>query len=83
MVANWVEKFGHYRLTFTAPVINNAAEVMFLVSGAEKAPALQAVLYSDASAEEFPAKLIQPRNGRLIWLVDRAALPALQQSKPA
>jgi 6-phosphogluconolactonase len=83
VVANWVEKFGHYRLTFTAPVINNAAEVMFLVSGAEKAPALQAVLYSDASAEEFPAKLIQPRNGRLIWLVDRAALPARQQSKPA
>jgi 6-phosphogluconolactonase len=83
VVANWVEKFGHYRLTFTAPVINNAAEVMFLVSGAEKTAALQSVLYSDASAEEFPAKLIQPRNGRLIWLVDRAALPASQQSKPA
>jgi 6-phosphogluconolactonase len=83
VVANWVEKFRHYRLTFTAPVINNAAEVMFLVSGAEKAAALRAVLYSNASAEEFPAKLIQPRNGQLIWLVDRAALPAGQQSKPA
>lgn len=83
VVANWVEKFGHYRLTFTAPVINNAAEVMFLVSGAEKAAALQSVLYSNAPAEEFPAKLIQPQNGRLIWLVDRAALPASQQSKPA
>lgn len=83
VVANWVEKFGHYRLTFTAPVINNAAQVMFLVSGAEKAAALQSVLYSNAPAEEFPAKLIQPQNGRLIWLVDRAALPASQQSKPA
>lgn len=83
VVANWVEKFGHYRLTFTAPVINNAAEVMFLVSGAEKTAALQSVLYSDASAEEFPAKLVQPRNGRLIWLVDRAALPASQQPKLA
>jgi 6-phosphogluconolactonase len=83
VAANWVEKFGHYRLTFTAPVINNAAEVIFLVSGAEKAAALQAVLYGNASADEFPAKLIQPRNGRLIWLVDRAALPAGQQSKPA
>lgn len=83
VVANWVEKFGHYRLTFTAPVINNAAEVVFLVSGAEKTAALQSVLYSDASAEEFPAKLVQPRNGRLIWLVDRAALPASQQPKLA
>jgi 6-phosphogluconolactonase len=64
-------------------VINNAAEVMFLVSGAEKAAALQAVLYSDAPVEEFPAKLVSLQNGRLIWLVDRAALPASQQSKPA
>jgi 6-phosphogluconolactonase len=83
VVANWVEKFGHYRLTLSAPVINNAADVMFLVSGAEKAAALQAVLYSNAPAEEFPAKLIHPQDGRLIWIVDRAALPASRQSKPA
>jgi 6-phosphogluconolactonase len=81
VVANWVEKFGHYRLTLTAPVLNNAEEVMFLVSGAEKAPALQSVLYSDAPAEQFPAKLIQPVNGRLIWLVDRAALPSSQSKR--
>jgi len=74
VVANWVEKFQHYRLTFTAPVINNAAEVMFLVSGAEKAAALRSVLKSDAPAEAFPAKLIQPAKGRLIWLLDRAAM---------
>jgi 6-phosphogluconolactonase len=54
---------------------------MFLVSGAEKAPALQSVLYSDAPAEQFPAKLIQPVNGRLIWLVDRAALPSSQSKR--
>lgn len=83
VVANWVEKFGHYRLTFTAPVLNNAAEVVFLVSGAEKTSALQSVLYSDASPEQFPAKLIEPRNGRLLWLVDRAAMPSSRQSKPA
>ena len=82
VVANWVQKFGHHRLTLTAPVLNNAAEVMFLVSGAEKAPALQSVLYSNAPAEQFPAKLIRPVNGRLIWMVDRAALPS-SQSKPA
>jgi 6-phosphogluconolactonase len=84
VVANWVEKFGHYRLTFTAPVINNAAEVVFLVSGAEKTAALQSVLYGNASPEEFPAKLIQPVNGRLIWLVDKAAMGSGSlQSKPA
>lgn len=76
VTANWVAKFGHYRLTLTAPVLNNAAEVMFLVSGEEKTAALQSVLYSDAPAEQFPAKLVAPRDGRLLWLVDRAALPA-------
>jgi 6-phosphogluconolactonase len=78
VAANWVQKLGQYRLTLTAPVINNAAEVIFLVSGGEKTAALQSVLYSDAPAEQFPAKLIQPVNGRLIWLVDRAALPSSQ-----
>lgn len=80
VVANWVPKFGHYRLTLTAPVLNHTAEVIFLVSGAEKTAALQAVLNSDAPAEQFPAKLIAPVDGRLIWMVDRAALPP---SKPA
>lgn len=83
VVANWVEKFGHYRLTFTAPVINNAMEVVFLVSGEEKISALQSVLYGDAPAEQFPAKLIEPQKGRLLWLVDRAAMPSSRQSKPA
>ena len=78
VAANWVQKLGQYRLTLTAPVINNAAEVIFLVSGEEKTAALQSVLYSDAPAEQFPAKLIQPVKGRLIWLVDRAALPSSQ-----
>ena len=81
VAANWVQKFGHYRLTLTAPVLNNAAEVMFLVSGGEKTAALQSVLYSDAPAEQFPAKLVEPVNGRLIWLVDRAALPSRQPSQ--
>lgn len=85
VVANWVEEFGHYRLTFTVPVINHAAEIIFLVSGEEKSAALQSVLYGEASAQQFPAKLIQPVNGRLLWLVDRAAMPGgdALQSKPA
>jgi 6-phosphogluconolactonase len=84
VLANWVQKFGHYRLTLTAPVLNNAAEIIFLVSGGEKTAALRSVLYSDASAEQFPAKLIAPLNGRLLWLVDRAALPASPaKSNPA
>jgi 6-phosphogluconolactonase len=77
VVANWVEKFKTHRLTFTLPVLNAARSVAFLVSGTDKASALKAVLQSDAPGEQYPAKLVQPTNGSLIWMVDRAAASGL------
>jgi 6-phosphogluconolactonase len=77
VVANWVEKFNTHRITFTLPVLNAARCVAFLVSGTDKAAALEAVLQSDAPGEQYPAKLVHPANGKLIWLVDRAAASGL------
>ena len=77
VVANWVEKFKTYRITFTLPVLNAAREVMFLVSGADKAPALHEVLEGSAPGEKYPCKLVRPSDGKLIWFVDRAAASEL------
>ncbi len=77
VIANWVEKFKTHRITFTLPVLNAARSVMFLVSGTDKAPALKEVLQGSASGEQYPAKLVQPDSGGLIWLVDRAAASSL------
>jgi 6-phosphogluconolactonase len=77
VVANWVEKLKTSRISFTFPVLNAANCVAFLVSGTDKAPALKSVLEGDAPGEQFPAKLVRPANGKLIWLVDRAAASAL------
>jgi 6-phosphogluconolactonase len=81
VIANWVEKFKTHRLSFTFPVLNAAACVAFLVSGTDKAPALHAVLESDAPGEQYPAKLVGPVNGKLIWLVDKAAASELTTKK--
>ena len=79
VVANWVEKFNAYRITLTLPVLNNAANIVFLVSGAEKAKVLRAVLQGESGAEQFPAQMIRPVNGRLLWLVDETAASALNE----
>lgn len=73
VVANWVEKFQHHRITMTVPVLNHAAQVIFLVSGQEKADVLKAILEGDYRPDLLPAQRIRPVNGRLLWLVDEAA----------
>jgi 6-phosphogluconolactonase len=77
VVANWVPKFESDRITFTLPVLNNAACVIFLVGGAEKAEVLAAVL-GDEAPEQYPAQLVRPEHGRLVWLVSRDAAALLQ-----
>jgi 6-phosphogluconolactonase len=77
VVANWVEKFKTYRITFTLPVLNAARSVAFLVSGSDKASALHEVLEGDAPGEKYPAKLVRPTEGKVIWFVDRAAASEL------
>jgi len=81
VIANWVEKLKTHRLTFTLPVLNAARSVAFLVSGTDKAPVLRSVLEEKVPGEQYPAKLVQPTDGKLIWFLDRAAASGLSQQK--
>jgi 6-phosphogluconolactonase len=67
------------RLTFTLPLINAAARVMFLVAGGEKAKVIKAVLTETGSS--LPASMVSPTNGRLTWLLDRPAAALLGAAK--
>jgi len=77
-VANWVGKLDADRVTLTPPVLNNAARVIFLVHGAEKAPVLQAVLEGPYEPQQLPAQMIRPKSGRVLWLVDVTAAGRLK-----
>ena len=76
-VSNWVEKLNSFRLTFTYRLINNAANVMFLVAGKDKAEVLARVLRGEGRVEELPSRGVQPEDGNLIWAVDASAASLL------
>lgn len=79
VAANEIAELDATRLTLTAPLINAARRVLFLVSGESKADTLHAVLTGPQQPDELPSQLIHPTAGNLIWLVDTAAYTAIAQ----
>jgi len=77
VVSNWVGKLYTDRITLTPPVLINAARVIFMVHGEEKAPALKAVLEGPYEPDQLPAQLIRPKMGKVLWLVDPSAASML------
>ena len=73
--ATWVEKLKAYRITLTFPVLNNAAHVLFLACGADKAGALKLATVPAVEEETPPAGRVRPSSGELEWFVDRALSP--------
>ncbi len=69
-VENWVEKFAANRLTLTFPAINNATNIIFLISGASKAEVLREVLEGEFRGEQLPSQNVKPDDGNLLWLID-------------
>lgn len=71
------------RVTLTLPVLNAAREILFLVSGENKASILAGVFSPPSSLNDiYPAQLIRPISGRVRWLADRAALSVLKKAPP-
>jgi 6-phosphogluconolactonase len=69
VAAPWVERLKTHRITMTLPLINNAASVLFLVSGIEKAEIVKQVLQGP---KRYPAQEVKPA-GELLWMLDKDA----------
>jgi 6-phosphogluconolactonase len=72
-----MEQSNQDRITLTIPVFNHAAHTIFLVTGLDKAKRLTEVLQDRSGLPRLPAQAIQPIDGSLEWLIDRAAASLL------
>jgi len=66
-----------WRVTMTPALLNTSRQVVFLVSGGRKAAIVRTLLDLTGPTSEVPASLIRPRDGSVIWMLDRAAAAAL------
>lgn len=87
VVADHVDEVNFWRVTLTAPVLNNAAQITFLVTGEGKASTVRQVIEGPRNHESTPAQLIAAADGALTWILDSAAAsrltrPNLRQEVP-
>lgn len=64
---------GQKRVTITGKLVNNAKAVAFLVTGAGKAEKVQEIIKKEKDFASYPASLVQPSHGELIWFMDEDA----------
>ena len=74
--ALYIDEVKMNRITFTAPLINNAHHIAFLVYGAGKAEAVKHILEDPKDIQQYPAQLIQGKD--LQWFLDEPAASKLE-----
>lgn len=74
--ALYIDEVKMNRITFTAPLINNAHHIAFLVYGAGKAEAVKHILEDNRNIQEYPAQLIEGKD--LQWFLDEPAASKLE-----
>ena len=79
VVENVVPQLDTTRITVTAPVITEAANILVLVAGADKADAVQRALEAPYDPDQTPSQIIRTAVGRVTWLLDEAAASRLQR----
>lgn len=78
IASQYVESQGMYRITMTATFINMSRDILFLVSGEDKAEILDIVINGDRDPGRYPAQIINPHSGGLYWYIDKGAAKLLR-----
>lgn len=77
VAASFVDPAKSWRITLTPVALNAASKVIFLAGGEEKAQALKQVLGDTKNPDLLPAQIIDPPQGQVLWIVDKAAAALL------
>jgi len=80
VAAPWVEKFQTQRITLTPPVFNAAKRALFVVGGSDKDKAAEALLEGPFQPNRYPAQIVNPGQGDVVWLLDREAASRLKKT---
>jgi 6-phosphogluconolactonase len=67
----YVEVKQMQRISFTPLLINASKHIVFMITGAEKAPAFDKVINGPFDPQQYPAQIIQPANGQITWLIGK------------
>ncbi len=78
VVDNYVKKLNTHRITFTFPVINNAHNVLFLVSGSAKSKMIKQIMENSNTGNPLPSQMVNPMHGSLFWFLDKNAAADLK-----
>ncbi|TAI49151.1 6-phosphogluconolactonase [Flagellimonas allohymeniacidonis] len=68
---------GQKRVSINGKVINKAKTVVFLVTGQGKAEKVKTITEKAEGFKQYPASLVQPESGDLVWFLDRDAASSL------
>lgn len=80
VVESYVPKLDTWRITLTPQAFHQSREVLFVVSGSDKATAIKQVLEGPLAPYEYPAQFINPNETDVTWLLDEAAAKLLTEN---
>jgi 6-phosphogluconolactonase len=78
VAAVWVEKFKQWRITLLPAVLLATRHTVMLVTGADKADALKAVLDGPYAPLKLPAQIIARSGSDVAWFLDAAAAALIE-----
>ena len=66
------------RITATGRLINNSSKIYYIVTGKGKASIVSAIVEGKSGSENYPASMVNPGSGHIVWMLDTEAASRLK-----